>query len=228
MGGMTIAGGISAALFARSRGLGAATVDISLLGLGAWATQLSVSLSLMAGGPVPPLDPRSAGLPLTCMYRTADDRWLALVMLQHDRYWPEFCTRAGRPELAADERFASAERLREDNGRAAIALVEEIIASRTKDEWTAAFDGMDGQWALLQDPYEVGHDPALVGDGIVADVTDADGETRQLIASPVQFNQEAPQLTRGPLLGEHTGEVLRPLGFSDAQLAGLRQSGVIG
>jgi crotonobetainyl-CoA:carnitine CoA-transferase CaiB-like acyl-CoA transferase len=227
LGGLAIAGGISAALFARSRGRGAATVDLSLLGLGAWATQLSVTLSLMGGGPVPPLDPRSGGLPLTCMYRTADDRWLALVMLQHERYWPEFCTRAGRPELAADERFASAERLREDNGRAAIALVAEIIASRTRDEWAAAFDGMAGQWAVVANPYEVGRDPALVADGMIADVTDAEGGTRQLVASPVHFNAEAPLLTRGPLLGEHTDEVLGQLGFSDARLTALKQSGAI-
>jgi crotonobetainyl-CoA:carnitine CoA-transferase CaiB-like acyl-CoA transferase len=227
MGGMTIAGGISAALFARSRGLGAATVDISLLGVGAWATQLSVTLSLMAGGPIPPLDPRSGGLPLTCMYRTADDRWLALVMLQHDRYWPEFCQRAGRPELASDERYAYAAKLRDDGGQAAIALVEEIIATRTKDEWEAAFEGMSGQYAVLQDPYEVGRDPALVGDGMIADVTDAEGGTRQLVASPVHFNHEAPELTRGPLLGEHTDQVLREFGFSDDRMAELKQSGAV-
>ena len=53
MGGMTIAGGVAAALFARSQTGQPSVVDVSLLGVGAWATQFKTNLSLMAGGPLP-------------------------------------------------------------------------------------------------------------------------------------------------------------------------------
>ncbi|MGH3247090.1 MAG: CaiB/BaiF CoA transferase family protein [Trebonia sp.] len=225
IGGMTIAGGISAALFARARGLGSATVDISLLGVGAWATQLNVGLALMAGGPLPKIDPkRYRSNPLTGMYRTSDDRWLCLVMLQPGRYWPEFCAKTGHPELATDERFDSAEKLLANAGEAT-QIVADILATRTKDEWVAAFDGMEGQWSVVQNAYELGHDPALKAVGQIADVTDAEGVTRQLVANPVAFNREAPELTRGPLFAEHTDEVLRELGLSDEQLLQLKISG---
>jgi crotonobetainyl-CoA:carnitine CoA-transferase CaiB-like acyl-CoA transferase len=113
IGGMTIAGGIAAALFARAQGHGAATVDISLLGVGAWTTQMNVNLALMAGGPLPKLRPGDSrkSNPLTGMYETSDGRWISLSMLQPGRYWPELSARLGRPELAADERFDSAEKL---------------------------------------------------------------------------------------------------------------------
>jgi crotonobetainyl-CoA:carnitine CoA-transferase CaiB-like acyl-CoA transferase len=225
IGGMTIAGGIAAALFARARGLGPATVDISLLGVGAWATQLNIGLALMAGGPLPKIDIRQVrSNPLTGMYRTSDGRWLSLVMLQPGRYWPEFCATAGRPELATDGRFDSAEKLLA-NAQEASQIVAEIIASRTKDEWIAAFDGMEGQWAVVQNAYEIGHDPALRAVGQIVDVVDAEGVTRQLVANPVQFNREAPQLKRGPLFAEHTDEVLRDLGFSGEELLELKISG---
>ncbi len=226
IGGMTIAGGISAALFARSRGLGPATVDISLLGVGAWATQLNVSLALMAGQPLPRIDPRQyRSNPLTGMYKTADGRWLSLVMLQPGKYWPEFTTVVGRPELASDERFNSAEKLLANAGEAT-EIVAEILISRTKDEWVAAFAGMEGQWAVVQNAYELGHDPALIGIGAIANLTDAEGNTRQLVGNPVAFNHEAPEVKRGPLFGEHTDEVLKELvGLSDEELIDLKISG---
>jgi crotonobetainyl-CoA:carnitine CoA-transferase CaiB-like acyl-CoA transferase len=225
IGGMTIAGGISAALFARARGLGPATVDISLLGVGAWATQLNVGLALMAGGPLPKVDQKQyRSNPLTGMYRTSDGRWLCLVMLQPGRYWPEFCAKIGRPELATDERFGSADKLLANAGEAT-QVVADILATRTKDEWVAAFDGMEGQWSVVQTAYELGHDPALRAVGQIADVTDAEGVTRQLVANPVSFNREAPRLKRGPLFAEHTDEVLRELGLSDEELLTLKVSG---
>src|ERR1700684_3739706 len=51
MGGMTIAGGIAAALFARDRTGEPSVVDVSLLGVGAWANALSVGFALLEGGP---------------------------------------------------------------------------------------------------------------------------------------------------------------------------------
>ena len=225
---LVAAGGIAAALFARDRTGIAASVDISLLGVGAWASQLNVNLALLAGGPLPKMDPKTyvSANPLTGMYKTADDRWLSLVMLQPGRYWPEFCAKVGRPELATDERFDSAAKLMA-NSPAAVALVTEIIRERTKDQWVVDFAGMEGQWAVVQDTFEVGNDPALHDIGQIADVVDAEGVTRKLVGSPVQFNREAPQLTRGPLFAEHTDEILRELGVSDEELLGLKIAGAV-
>ncbi|MER7687197.1 CoA transferase [Streptomyces sp. NPDC097610] len=228
IGGMTIAGGIAAALFARDRTGTAPTVDISLLGVGAWAIQLNVNLALMAGGPLPKPDPRigNPSNPLSGLYRTADDRWLSLVMLQPGRYWADFCEKTGRPELARDPRFDSAEKLMANAGEAA-AFVAEILASRTKDEWVAALADVEGQWAVVQNTYEVGHDPALREIGQIADVVDADGVTRQLVANPVQFNRETARLKRGPLFAEHTDEILRELGLTDEELLELKIAGAV-
>ena len=228
IGGMTIAGGISAALFARERTGQPSTVDISLLGVGAWAGQMNIGLALMAGGPLPKFDPKAGNIsnPLTGTYRTKDDRYLSLVMLQPGRYWPDFCEKVGRPELATDERFDSAQKLM-SNSKAAAEIVAEIIASKTKDDWLPAFQEMEGQWAVVQNTYEVGNDPQLKAVGQVVDVLDADGNTRQLIGSPVQFNREAPQLKRGPLFAEHTDEIIRELGLSEEELLQLKIAGAV-
>ncbi|KKD06294.1 CaiB/BaiF CoA transferase family protein [Streptomyces sp. WM6386] len=227
MGGMTIAGGIAAALYSRARTGEPSVVDVSLVGVGAWATQFTVNLALMKGGPLPVNTPPrhgSATNPLIGAYRTADNRWVELSMLQPGRYWAEFCKLAGRDELGADERFDSTEKLMANAAEAAD-IVADLIASRPCAEWVEILSRGDGQWAAVQNAWEVGQDPALRANGLVAPIVDADGVDRELIASPVQFDETPVSLTRAPQFAEHTDEVLRSLGLSEDQLIALKIDG---
>jgi crotonobetainyl-CoA:carnitine CoA-transferase CaiB-like acyl-CoA transferase len=228
LGGMTIAGGIAAALFARDRTGATSVVDVSLLGVGAWAMALSVGFALLEGGPPPRREPGNAARtnPLVGNYRTADNRWLVLAMLQPGRYWPEFCQRIDREDLITDERFATTKALMANTAVAA-KIVEEALAARPLAEWLARFAGMEGQWAVVQDPWEIGQDPALRANGLIAEVIDAEGTPRELVANPVQFDQEPTHITRAPQFAEHTDEILRDLGKSDDDLISLKVSGAI-
>jgi crotonobetainyl-CoA:carnitine CoA-transferase CaiB-like acyl-CoA transferase len=229
MGGMTIAGAVSAALFARATTGETSVIDVSLLGVGAWATQFTVNLALLAGG-VPPRPPvprhGSARNPLVGPYQTSDGRWILFSMLQPGRYWPEFCRVAGYPELATHERFHPVERLMA-NAPEAGELVAGIIREKTYDEWVALLDGIEGQWATVQDSWGVANDQSLRANGMIASFDDADGVRRELVANPVQFDQTPAELRRGPLFAEHTDEILRELGLDDERLIQLKISGAI-
>ncbi|MBE9373300.1 CoA transferase [Saccharopolyspora sp. HNM0983] len=227
MGGMTIAGGIAAALYSRQVTGEPSVVDVSLLGVGAWTTQYTVNQALMVGGPLPVREqPRhgSRTNPLVGAYRTADGRWLELAMLQPGRYWPEFCRLSGREELATDERFGDVEALME-NAATAAELVAEIIASRTFAEWIEILAQGEGQWSAVQDAWEVGQDPSLRANGLIAPVVDADGRGRELVTNPVQFDQTPAELTRAPQFAEHTDEILRESGVDDDELIQLKIDG---
>ena len=65
------------------------------------------SARLMLGRALPRQSRRFATNPLWNHYRCADGEWLALSMLQADRYWARFCDVLGIPEAATDERFAT-------------------------------------------------------------------------------------------------------------------------
>jgi crotonobetainyl-CoA:carnitine CoA-transferase CaiB-like acyl-CoA transferase len=147
-------------------------------------------------------------------------------MLQPSRYWPEFCRCIDREDLITDERFATVDGLMGNAGEAAEILQSEI-ASRTLSEWIARFSNMEGQWGIAQDPWEVGQDPALRANGMIAEVFDIDGARRELVASPVQFDQMPASLTRAPQFAEHTDEILRELGKSDDELIGLKIAGAV-
>jgi crotonobetainyl-CoA:carnitine CoA-transferase CaiB-like acyl-CoA transferase len=228
LGGMTIAGGIAGALFARERTGETSVIDVSLLGVGAWANALSVGFALLEGSPPERRAPGNSAPtnPLVGNYRTADDRWLVLAMLQPGRYWPEFCQHIDREDLITDQRFATVEALM-GNAPAAAEIVQEVLAARPLAEWIARFAGMEGQWAIAQDPWEVGQDPALRANGLIAEVLDSEGTARELVANPVQFDEKPVQITRAPQFAEHTDDILRALGKSDDELIDLKISGAV-
>jgi crotonobetainyl-CoA:carnitine CoA-transferase CaiB-like acyl-CoA transferase len=229
IGGMTIAGGISAALYARATTGETSIVDVSLLSVGAWAMQFAVNLAMVAGGPLPEsVSPKHGATknPLSGTYRTSDDRWLMLTMLQPGKYWTEFCTVIGHPELITDPRFDSVEKLMANAPEAGVIIAEEL-RSRSLAEWITTFEGMSGQWAAVQDAWEVSQDKGLRVNGYISKLLDADGVERELVTSPVQFNEMPQTLVRAPQFAEHTDDILRELGLSDEELVQLKIAGAV-
>jgi crotonobetainyl-CoA:carnitine CoA-transferase CaiB-like acyl-CoA transferase len=228
IGGMAIAGGVAAALFGRRVTGQPSMLDVSLLAVGAWATQFSVNMALLAGGSLPKIDAKTQAPcnPLTGNYRTSDGRFIQLSMLQPTRYWPEFCRLMGCGEFAHDPRFETLESLAE-NLEAALAIVSDAIASRTLAECTRLLQQGTGPWAPVQDGWEVGNDESLIANGRIADVIDADGRPQKLVANPVKFDDAALSLTRAPRFAEHTDDVLRELGIDEDELIALKIAGAI-
>jgi crotonobetainyl-CoA:carnitine CoA-transferase CaiB-like acyl-CoA transferase len=230
IGGMTIAGGIAAALYGRAMTGETSELDVSLLAVGAWATQFTVNMALMNGEALPAQSTTrrsaAAGNPLTGAYQTADGRWIQLSMLQAGRYWPEFCRAIGHDELVDDERFAT-DALITQNYAEAMEIFAQIISAHPLAHWRAALKDVRGQWAVIQDSWEIGNDEALIANGRITEVLDAEGNPRKLVANPVKFDNTGVEVTRAPAFAEHTDEVLRELGFDDDQLIALKIAGAV-
>jgi crotonobetainyl-CoA:carnitine CoA-transferase CaiB-like acyl-CoA transferase len=230
IGGMTIAGGIAGALFWRERTGETSVVDVSLMSVGAWMMGLNINNAMMLGEVTPPA-PLSAPMnvavnPTVGMFRTADDRWINFTMLQPGRYFADVCRHLGLEHLLEDERFQTAEGLMEHANEAG-AAVADAIRSKPFAYWVEHLQTMEGQWAPVQDPLEVGNDPQMEANGYVLPVVDADGKERRLIASPVQFDETAPVLRRGPLFAEHTDDILRELGKTEDEIIQLKIDGAV-
>ena len=229
IGGMTIAGGIAAALLKRERTGETSVVDVSLLSVGAWATQYGANFAMVLGGELPPAPQTIPGAPrnpTTGSYQTQDGRWIVLNMLQLGKYWPELCRVLERPDLVTDPRFTDAESLFQ-NGAAGADIVAGIMKNKTYAEWTAILRHMDGQWAGVQTFWELSQDESLRANGLVGQVVDADGHSRELIQSPVLFDNDPPTLVRAPQFAEHTDAILAELGVSDERVIELKIAGII-
>ncbi len=228
IGGMTIAGGVAAALYGRHVTGEPSVLDVSLLGVGAWTTQFSVNMAMLWGGPLPKVQRRTQapGNPLTGAYRTSDGRFIQLSMLQPTRYWPEFCALMGLDQYAADPRFASLQEMAE-HADIAYGIVHDAIAKLSFAECQDILRKGTGQWAPVQDSWELANDESLIANGRIADIVDAEGNPQRLVASPVKFDLDPGELERAPQFAEHTDDVLRELGIDDERLIELKIAGAI-
>jgi crotonobetainyl-CoA:carnitine CoA-transferase CaiB-like acyl-CoA transferase len=228
IGGMAIAGGVAAALYGRQMTGEPSVLDVSLLAVGAWATQFSVNLALLTGAPLPKMDSRTQapGNPLTGNYRTSDRRFIQLSMLQPTRFWPEFCILMGCDEFANDPRFDSLASMAE-NADAACNIVADAIGARTFEDCVRRLKMGTGAWAPVQDSWDLGNDEALIANGRIVDIVDVDGHPQKLVANPVKFDDGELSLIRAPQFAEHTDEVLRELGIDDDRLVELKMADAI-
>jgi crotonobetainyl-CoA:carnitine CoA-transferase CaiB-like acyl-CoA transferase len=209
LGGFALASGIAAALFKRERTGEPSVIDVSLLGMAAWHLSPDlVAAGLLGEANLPRFTADDMPNPIVNYYKTADGRFIQLMMLQGDRFWPEVCRLIECPELVTDGRFATSKD-RFINRVACIAVLREAFAARTLEEWRTRMPALEGAWAVVQTPAEVLNDPQVRANGYVAAVTGKDGETTyDLVANPVQFDETPPELTRAPDSGEHTDEIL--------------------
>jgi crotonobetainyl-CoA:carnitine CoA-transferase CaiB-like acyl-CoA transferase len=227
LGGLVIAGGISAALYHRERTGEALVVDNSLMGTAMWATSGTLMAASLFGFDALPKGTRfDVPNPLVGDYRTKDGRFITLMMLQADRMWPDLLPKIGHPELMEDPRFRTPED-RRANRRECIEALDEIFATRTLEEWKVALQDGEGVWAPVSHPGEVMRDPQALANGYVVDVESQAGTTFQMVPSPLQFDQQVPELTRAPDHGEHTDEVLAQLGKSEEEIIELKISGAV-
>ncbi len=228
IGAMTIAGGIAAALLRRERTGVAGIVDVSLLNTAMWVLSPDIVASKLIDRPgaAPTFSRSGAPNPVGNSYKTKDERWLLLMMLQADKHWPDFCRHVGRPEWIDDPRSADGG-ARFKNREAIIADLDAIFAEKTLEEWREVFVTLEGPWAPMQSAAELHDDPQVVENGYVARVDRGDGIEFGLVASPVQFDERPVPVGTSPEMGAQTDEVLMELGYDMERLLEYKASGAI-
>jgi crotonobetainyl-CoA:carnitine CoA-transferase CaiB-like acyl-CoA transferase len=217
---------ILAALHERSATGSGRLIDISLydglIGMLGYFAQLA----FLTGEDPPPM---GSSHPNIVPYGSfpASDGYIIIAVLS-ESFWGKLCDALERPDLAHDPRFATPT-LRRDRRDEVDRIIAEITRTRRVAEWQerlAAFDvphaPVLGVTAALADPHARARE-------MVVSAEHARAGTLRLVGRPIKF-PGAPQRpsTAPPALGQHTVAVLRDeLGYSDAEIAALRQDGVI-
>nr|WP_234712851.1 CoA transferase [Mycolicibacterium komanii] len=227
LGGMTIAGGIAAALYKKATTGEGSVVDVSLLGLAAWNLSPDVAVSQIHGGSaIPKFGHADAPNPLVGTYRTKDGRYVQLMMLQLDKFYAEAMHVIGLPDLIDDPRFADPAS-RFENRVTLIALLDEAFAKRTLAEWRETLAPLSGAWGIVQTPGELCDDPAITANGYVAHTQTVNGVPFSLPTNPVQFNERSVIPGGAPEHGQHTEEILMDAGIEWDTIEELKESGAI-
>jgi crotonobetainyl-CoA:carnitine CoA-transferase CaiB-like acyl-CoA transferase len=104
-----------------------------------------------------------------------------------------------------------------------------VIRGRTLEEWTAVFAEYDVCVEPVLTVPEMLQHPQTLARGMVVEVEQGNGRSQQQIGSPYKFSRSQPAYRHtGVQTGSHSQEVLRELGYTEAEIMVLRDEDVLG
>ncbi|MGI8702211.1 MAG: CaiB/BaiF CoA transferase family protein [Nocardioidaceae bacterium] len=157
----------------------------------------------------------------------ARDGWV-VVACPKEKFWVRLTAVLGRPELAVDERYDSFATRRE-NAVQLLALLEEIFAGRTVDEWLTSLRAGGVPCGPVNSVEDALSDPHTSARGMVVETDHPRFGRIKQVRSPVRVGAVTPQYRRAPARGESAGRVLVSLlGYDSSTVADLKSAGAFG
>ena len=158
-------------------------------------------------------------------YETKDG-YLCL-LIYNDKQWRNFFRLIGRDELFEDDPRFATQASRSQHFDAAYAFVADHMRTRTNAEWLEALTEADIPVMPLNSLDDLLNDPHLNETGFFSKTEHPSEGTIRSMAVPSRWSESAPGTPRpAPRLGEHTADILREAGYSDAEIEALRANGV--
>jgi crotonobetainyl-CoA:carnitine CoA-transferase CaiB-like acyl-CoA transferase len=148
------------------------------------------------------------------------------VLMYNDKQWRRFFAAIGEPErFERDARFTTLAS-RANHIAEVYAYVAEIMRTRTTAEWRALLDAADIPNQPANSPAALTADPHLLASGFIGfEEHPTEGRLRTM-GNPTSWSgTPASQTGPAPSLGEHTIDVLREAGFTDAEIDAMLQTG---
>jgi len=141
--------------------------------------------------------------------------------------WPAMTAAMGQLELADDPRFSTAE-MRWENHEALNAIIQEWTRGRSKFEVMRLLGEAGVPCGACQDTGEVLADPHLKARDMILDIDYPPRGSYKTVGCPVKLSDSPAEVTRPPMLGEHTDVLLDELcGVGPDEVKQLREDGVI-
>ncbi len=224
---MTMYAAVMTALYQRERtGLGS-KISTSLMANGLWAAASALAGLLAGTKPYRRLNPAAPGSALVNYYRTLDERWISLIVIQEDKHWSNFLKAIERPELATDERFAEL-RTRFKHAQELGAILREVFKTRPCAEWRERLRDHKITFSVVATMEDVIDDPQALQNDMFIKVEGHNHGRGQAVNSPfwIQGSDKVPARV-GSELGADGAAILRELGYAESRIAQLVEQGVV-
>lgn len=224
-GGMYAVQAIASALYAREQTGEGCFIDLGLMDC------LTSLLTYMAqyylvGGPVPgPQGSHHQSVVPYGTFATADGYLVIAVFTE--KFWHALCRAINRPGLADDPRFARSD-LRLEHKDELLPLLDEIFRTRTTEEWLSQLEEAGVPSGPVNTVDAVLSDPQVEARNMLVTVDHPLIEELAVLSNPIKVSGLEDRFTPPPLLGEHTGSILRDvLNYSKDKVAALQEEGIV-
>lgn len=145
----------------------------------------------------------------------------------NDRMFTRLAEAIGRPELAADPRFAGGF-ARVQNRRALDSILDEIFLTQPSSEWVERLNNAGVACGPIYKLDQVFADPQVLLAGLVHEVANEAWGPHKVIGLPLRLSRTPPAVAHAaPTNGEHTRETLEGLGYSTETIEALLADRVV-
>ena len=202
--------GLLAGLLKRQRTGKGDFVTISLLGASIWANNNMVIMTEPKYSDKYPIS-REESNPTACGYKCADGEWIQIGIMDYARYMPRLMDVLGVPEMIKDPRFATSAAAKE-HWPEMLHVFEKQFLLKTSKEWLPIVKSIDIVCCILPRFSDIASDQQAWANGNVEKFVFPNNEECVMPCPPVRFGSTGTMKSKvGPLLGEHTEEVLNSL-----------------
>lgn len=214
---------VSAVLAARQTGKGD-RVSLSLYGTAIWLANILISGS-QYGFHLPKR--REDSSPFGAPFKCSDGRWFMPQIVNFVRDSELFFKLLGADDMIGDPRYASRANFNKvEINKPVIERFEKIFATKTAQEWQKLFSDADLSCEILYGYDDILNDPQAIANEFIYKMEYANGKSSVLVRSCLRSQEMGlPEFRRGPMLGEHSTEILRELGYSGEEIRSMLDRG---
>jgi crotonobetainyl-CoA:carnitine CoA-transferase CaiB-like acyl-CoA transferase len=223
--GTFLAGGILAALIGREKTGRGEKVSASLYHSALWAAGMhNLACNYWENPKKSHFTPHA---PLINSFKTRDEKWFSLAIMEHERFWPKVCKCIDRLDLAENPDYAILKNASKST-KEITEILDAAFITKTMAEWKDILGAEDIAADMIFTGHDIIVDEQALVNGYMRPVVFPNGHTAVLPTSPCAFREEGEiEWKLSPYIGRDTKEVLLTHGYSEDEIKAMADKGLI-